>query len=119
MATRYLFEAARQLSLLASKRSAAFGGRNGRQHRIAENLHRAELTKLERDGFLSEWISLRDQSAQTEPIESKRVDGKGHRPQSGINSASRELGIDRTDLQRAIKVASLSDEAKEAARDIG
>jgi len=88
---------------------------------IAENLHRAELTALERDEQVAKWIELNAdrQKAQSAPIESKRPDGKGHRQESGINAASRELGIERTDAQRAVKVASLSEEAKEAAREVG
>lgn len=88
---------------------------------IAENLHRAELTALERDEQVAKWVELNAdrQKAQSAPIESKRPDGKGHRQESGINAASRELGIERTDAQRAVKVASLSDEAKEAARETG
>lgn len=89
---------------------------------IAENLHRAELSALERDEQIARWVELsgvKFQSAQIAPFESKRDDGRGHRPESGINAASRELGIDRTDAQRAVKVASLSPEAKEAARETG
>ncbi|MBS0641340.1 MAG: hypothetical protein JSS43_15810 [Proteobacteria bacterium] len=44
--------------------------------------------------------------------------GRGQ-PKGGINAAVRELGIDRTEAQRAVKIASLSDEAKAAARDAG
>ncbi|QGA57269.1 hypothetical protein [Brucella sp. 2280] len=59
---------------------------------------------------MAKWIALNAQkisqelSVQTAPI--------GHRPRSGINEASRQLGIDSTDAKRAVKVASLSDEAK-------
>lgn len=83
---------------------------------ISENLHRAELTKLERDEQISRWVEL---------IELKRVSAQvapkplGGRPESGVNAAARDLDIERTDVQRAVKVASLSDEAKEAAREHG
>jgi hypothetical protein len=71
---------------------------------IAENLHRADLTAQERAEQVAEWIRITDhlQSAQSAPIESKRSDGRGHRPESGINAASRELGLERTEVQRAI-----------------
>jgi hypothetical protein len=36
----------------------------------------------------------------------------GHRPQGGVNAAVRELGIDRTEAQRAVKIDSLAPEAK-------
>jgi hypothetical protein len=39
---------------------------------------------------------------------------KGQQP-GGISAAARELGIEETDAKRAVKVASLSDEAKAAA----
>ena len=76
----------------------------------------AELTKLERDEHIAEWVRLTEekQSAQLAP-----KGPVGHRPQDGINAAVRELGIDRTQAQRAVKVASITDEAKVAAREAG
>jgi hypothetical protein len=66
---------------------------------------------------IPEWVRLTEerQSAQVAPNESKRTDGRGHRQQGGINAAVLELGIDRTEAQRAVKIADLSMEAKEAA----
>lgn len=89
---------------------------------IAENLHRVDLTTLERDEQLAEWIRLteakRVQSSQSATIESKRVDGRGHRPEGGVNAASRELGVSKADAHRAVKVADLAPEAKKAAREL-
>jgi hypothetical protein len=84
---------------------------------IAENLHRSDLTKLERDEQLSEWIRLTEKIS-TSQSGSLRSDGRGGRP-SGIETAARELGIHRHDAHRAVQVASLSEEAKEAAREAG
>ena len=93
---------------------------------IAENLHRAELTVLQRGEQIARWTELSTQGRITQTViadhdgVSAQVAPKSPgRPESGINAASRELGIERTDAQRAIKVASLSEEAKEAARNIG
>lgn len=104
---------------------------------IAENLHRAELTKLERDEQVAEWIKLTDgvsSDAETKPISdapqpethepllsqvATAKTGRGGHNEGGVNAAARELGIDRDDAHRAVKVASLSDEAKQAARDVG
>jgi ParB family chromosome partitioning protein len=81
---------------------------------IAENLHRAELTVLERSEHVSEWIRLADKVAQVAPPSG------GVQPlDRGIRKAVRELGIERTDAQRAVKVDSLTREAKEAARRVG
>lgn len=81
---------------------------------IAENLHRSDLSKLERDEQVSEWIKI------TERV-SRQIDAKPHggRPEGGTRAAARELGIDEADARRAVQVASLSDEAKDAARDEG
>jgi hypothetical protein len=67
---------------------------------------------------IPEWVRLAEerQSAQVAPNESKRTDGRGHRQQGGIDAAVLELGINRTEAQRAVKIADLSMEAKEAAR---
>jgi ParB family chromosome partitioning protein len=90
---------------------------------IAENLHRAELTVQERADHIAEWVRLTEgkqlQSAQTEPIESKRADGRGHRHEGGINAAARELGINRAEAQRALKIAGLSDDARAVADEAG
>ncbi len=83
---------------------------------IAENLHRAELTKLERDDNIAEWIKITDRiSVQSAP----KMDRDRGRPEGGISAAARELGVEETDAKRAVKVASLSNEAKEAARETG
>ena len=81
---------------------------------IAENLHRTELSKLERDDNIAKWIRI------TEGV-SRQVDAKpqGGRPEGGVRAAARGLGIDEVDARRAVKVAALAAEAKEAARDAG
>ena len=85
---------------------------------IAENLHRADLTALQRDEHVAEWIRLTEKkvievSSQLEPKPS------GGRPESGIRAAARELGVERNTAQRAVKVDSLTDEAKEVAKEAG
>jgi hypothetical protein len=77
---------------------------------IAENLHRAELTKLERDDNIAEWIRITEKLTQSASVSG----GRGN--EGGVRAASRDLGVELTDAQRAVKVASLSDEAKDAAR---
>ncbi len=83
---------------------------------IAENLHRSELTVLERSEHVAEWIRLTENKlAQVAPVSDKG--GRGNK--GGINAASRDLGVERTDAQRAVKIGGLTDEAKQAARDSG
>lgn len=115
---------------------------------IAENLHRAELSTLERSEQIAEWVRLMDekrekatlQSAQVEPNESKREDGRGHRErdkvrhldavsdkpckggrgkEGGIRAASRDLGINESSARRAVKISSITAEAKARAIEYG
>jgi hypothetical protein len=85
---------------------------------IAENLHRAELTTLQRDEQVAEWIRLTDEKQQ-EVSGQPAHKPQGGRPRGGVSAATRDLGLERRDATRAIKVASLSDEAKVAAREHG
>jgi ParB family transcriptional regulator, chromosome partitioning protein len=68
------------------------------------NLHRAELRKLQRDEQVAEWIRLTDASQ----VETHK---KGQQP-GGVNAAARELGVEKMDAHRAVKVDSLSDESQ-------
>lgn len=97
-----------------------FGGANreidAELREIAENLHRAELTQLERSEQIARWVEL---------VEAKQVSGQvdqkpqGGRPEGGLSAAARELGVQRKDAERSVKVASISEAAKEAARREG
>lgn len=82
---------------------------------IAENLHRSELTVLERDQHVAKWVELAaGRFAQV------AHNPKGGRPvKTGALAAEKELGIKRDDASRALKVASLTPEAKEAAKEVG
>lgn len=86
-----------------------------RRREIAENLHRTELTVQERSDHVAEWIRLSspEVSAQVEPKPT------GGRPEGGVKAVARELGVERNEAQRAVKIASITSEAKEAARDAG
>ncbi len=90
---------------------------------IAENLHRADLTVQERSNHVAEWIRLTEAKAaeisgQVGPKLKTENNPKGAgRAEGGINAAARELGIDRKEAQRALKVASITPEAREAARE--
>ena len=70
---------------------------------------------MERDKLVAEWCRLvgREVSAQV------AQKPQGGRPKGGESEAARQLGLDRDDVRRAIKVASLSPEAQQAAHDVG
>lgn len=79
---------------------------------ISENLHRAELSELERSRLRSEWVEI------IKPVQLEQVYG-GRGNKAGESEAARQLGIDRVSLHRSLKVASLSPEAQDAARSTG
>lgn len=89
-----------------------------RRWEIAENLHRSELTVLQRDEHVAEWIRLTEESETMKPVQLAPVSKGGRGNKGGISAAARELNIEATDAKRAVKVASLSDEAKEVAREV-
>jgi len=67
------------------------------------NLHRAELTVLQRAEQIGKWVEVAGRvSAQLGP--------KVGRPESGGNKAARELGVTRQEAQRAVKVSKLTSE---------
>jgi len=99
---------------------------------IAENLHRAELTALERAEHISRWIKLRgergaeascdqadDKLDQVGPV-SELIPARGGRGrEGGVRAAARELGISRTAALRAVqRVDRISPAVREALRDI-
>jgi ParB family chromosome partitioning protein len=83
-----------------------------RMAEIAENLHRAELTALERAEQIDEWRELAKGRKLSDPLNSQPHD-------LGNSQAARELGVDEKAVRNASKVASITPEAKEAARNAG
>lgn len=81
---------------------------------IAENLHRADLTVLQRSEQIAKWVEIANRvSAQVAPKP------QGGRPEGGERQAARELNIDRDEVRRAVKISKLSIEAKKAAVTAG
>jgi ParB/RepB/Spo0J family partition protein len=81
-----------------------------RMWEIAENLHRCELTTLERSEQIAEWVRLSGLF---------HVKHSLHPKDEGKRAAARDLGLAPATVHRALKIDSLSDEAKEAARETG
>src|SRR5437868_10988 len=78
---------------------------------------------MERSEHVAEWMRITDRKRQAEkeavpaqlaPKLSQRGRENEGRPEGGINAASRELGIDRTEAQRAVKIDAIAPEAKAA-----
>lgn len=60
---------------------------------IAEKLHRAELSKIERDELVAEWINITDAS---KPAQVGQVSG-GPGNEGGVSAAARNLLASRKD----------------------
>ncbi len=127
VAGAYRLEAARRLGWLSIGATVVeWTPERQRMGEIAENLHRAELTTLERSEQIAEWIRLLGQAQTGEdsgwtgkvaPSETVSKGGRGKK--GGVREAARGIGVDRNDAHRAMKVAGLSEEAKQTARELG
>ncbi|MCJ2113294.1 hypothetical protein MKK64_19135 [Methylobacterium sp. E-025] len=103
--------------------------RVARRWEIAENLHRAELTDLQRKEQVAEWIGLVEAEAAEEAQKLGQLDRvfKGGRGKTGgISAAARELPLSgrseegrRKSAERAVRVAAIAPEAKAAVRAAG
>lgn len=119
VAGRHRLEAARRLGWThidcIVKSGNRFGKIEAEMCEIAENLHRAELMSLERDEQIARWVEL----SKSQRVAESATLGGGQPHERGKSQASRELGVSRGAVKNASKVAALSDEAKEAAREVG
>jgi ParB family chromosome partitioning protein len=96
---------------------------NARRWEIAENLHRADLTTIERTELVAEWIKLAEDEVISSQVATKSKSARNPkgagRNASGIRAAAKELGIDKDAAHRAIKIAALTPEAKATAIEVG
>lgn len=81
---------------------------------ISENLHRAELTVVQRSEQVARWAEL---AARISSQLATKI-SKG-RPEGGVNKAARELNLDKDEVHRAVKIANLTPEAKAVAAERG
>lgn len=98
--------------------------RHARMWEISENLHRAELTPLERAAHVTEWLRL---SQETPGIFGQNVQKKQRgRPKGGVAQAARHLPVEgksedakRRTIERALKLDAIFAKAKREARKAG
>lgn len=92
----------------------------GRGKKFCGNLPRnlrAELPQMERDKLVAEWERLVGRG--NKPVQLGQVSTGGRGNKSGESEAARQLGLSRQDVRRAIKVASITPEAQQAAHEVG
>lgn len=84
--------------------------------RIAENLHRGDLTKLQRAEYVKKWdelIKKRAKGGQVAQLGGRQPHDKG------LNKTAKQLGISREAVRRSKKIAGISPKAKKAAKKVG
>jgi ParB-like nuclease family protein len=83
---------------------------------ISENLHRHELTAIERAEQIDEWRQL----CKGAKVAQVAPPSGGEQPaDKGIRKIAKELGVSRREVERAEKIASITPAAKEAAKEAG
>jgi hypothetical protein len=87
---------------------------DARMWEIAENLHRADLSAVERAEHIEEWRKLSAKVASDLP-----PSGGAQPKEAGVRKAARELGVSHTTVQNAAKIANLPPEVKEKAKAEG
>jgi predicted Fe-S protein YdhL (DUF1289 family) len=76
------------------------------------------ISKCRRSDQIAEWVKLCDEEREkvSSQLETKPEGGS---PEEGKRTAARELGLDNDEVNRSVKIASITPEAKEAAIDVG
>jgi hypothetical protein len=97
---------------------------DGQLTEIAENLHRLELTALERAQHVARWLELSKVLEEDSATEAKGAQlghpSGGEQPHDlGVSRAAKELGVSRQEVQRAVKIASIVPDAVTAAKEAG
>jgi hypothetical protein len=128
VAGRHRIEALRILGLESVLvRVVDFDDIEARLWTISENLHRAELTVVQRAEQVAEYAVLTKEKREAErqpaqvahPVLSDgRMPGPQHE-ERGDSLAARDLGITRDEVRRAQTIAALPERTKEAARSLG
>jgi hypothetical protein len=73
---------------------------SGTRKEVSENLHRADLTKLERAEHTAEWVKLTEEKHSKEVFGQPAQKPNRGRPEGGLSAAVKELGIERTEARR-------------------
>lgn len=110
VAGRHRLEACRRLGMDAVPVVEFSSEADARLWEISENLHRAELSALERDEHIAEWERI---------ISTQRVENPGRGRPGAAPATAKALGISASAVKQARATASLPDAAKEAARETG
>jgi ParB-like chromosome segregation protein Spo0J len=82
---------------------------------ITENLHRAELTTMQRNEQIAAWVELYNQNKPPNSDAESPSSRPGPKPDPGVIAAAKMSGLTPKDVRRAIKTTKVSPEVKAAA----
>ena len=118
---RHRLEAARRLGWKTIPASiVAWQPDQRRGWELSENVDRAELTVLERAEQIAELIKLEVRPSPDEELTQPVSVSKGGRgKKGGIRNAAKNLGLNREDARRSVKIAGLPVDAKKFAEKHG
>ena len=123
VAGRHRMEACRRLGWSAIEAAVEAGKLDAKLWAIAENLHRADLTGMQRTILRGQWVRLRAEKIKQEQDRIRTSGGPKSvlgRPGEGITAAARELGIAPNTAKRSVRIAEqLSPQAQAAAVRLG
>lgn len=111
VAGRHRFEAARKLGWEEIEASVIEDPTTARLWEIAENLHRSDLTPVERAEHIEEWRKLTGERVS-------KSDTLNKQPHDvGVSKVARDLGVSRASVINAAAIASLPEDVKQQARE--
>lgn len=87
---------------------------------ISENLHRTELTVVQRTEQVAEYAELAKQKLEAQKgVQLAHPRGGAQPHDTGLSEASRGLGLTREEVRRSQTIAALPERTKESARSLG
>jgi len=128
VAGRHRLEVARRLGWAEIEANVLTDKLDADLWEIAENLHRADLTKMQRHLQIGRWVLLqarkikRDQKAEVvhRGPPGSRIRGGRQPRDGGISAAARELGVPKATAMRAVAISrDLTPAAQQAATELG
>jgi len=123
VAGRHRLEAYRRLGRADIEAAVVQDPLEAKLWEIAENLHRADLTAMQRNLLVGRWVKLRAQKIKRDQRDIMAHGGplsRGRPVSSGFSAAGKELGIAPTTAKRAVKIATrLKPAAQKEATKLG
>jgi ParB-like chromosome segregation protein Spo0J len=112
------FEAARKLGWSEIAAEVIEDEAQARMWEISENLHRADLSPVERAEHIEEWRRLiGEKVSQVGTPVAERSRGGRQPDAAGVRETARQLNVPKQEVSRARKIAAIPQETRDQARE--